>query len=71
MRTIELRSHSPYGACLAILSLRSSSETMRCSAVSTRKMRPGGSLPFCRTFSGGMSRTPTSEDITTRSSLVT
>ena len=51
--------------------LISSSSMMRCSAVSTRNIRPGCRRPLRTTLAGSMSRTPTSEPRTTRPSSVT
>ena len=51
--------------------LISSSSMMRPCLVSTSKIRPGWRRSLTRTFSGGMSSTPTSDAMMTKSSLVT
>ncbi len=63
--------HSAYGCSAASWALISSSSMMRCSAVSTRNIRPGCRRPLRTTRAGSMSRTPTSEPRTTRPSSVT
>ena len=66
-----LASHSPYGCADASSRLSSSSATIRPCSVSTRNIRPGCRRSLSTMFSGGMSSTPTSDAMITRSSFVT
>ena len=51
--------------------LTSASSTMHPRSVSIKNILPGSSLPEILISAGSISRTPTSEDITTNPSLVT
>ena len=63
--------HFLYGFLLTISFLISSSSIILPAFISTRNIFPGSSLPCFSMFSGLISMTPVSDDITTYPSLVT
>ena len=63
--------HFLYGCLLTISFLISSSSTILPAFISTKNIFPGSSLPCFSIFSGLISITPVSDDITTYPSLVT